>query len=79
MKEQGRGTRGEGRGARGQDEGRVPRLVIPAKAGIQFLFLPYRRKSWIPAFAGMTRKEHNGLLAEITPRERRGVTPSVTQ
>jgi hypothetical protein len=31
--------------------------VIPAKAGIQLLLLPVPDKvSWIPAFAGMTRK-----------------------
>jgi hypothetical protein len=30
----------------------APLLVIPAKAGIQFLILT--AKSWIPAFAGMT-------------------------
>jgi hypothetical protein len=40
--------------------------VIPAKAGLQFLFFPMARKSWMtqtfvcqkrPAFAGMTRKD----------------------
>jgi hypothetical protein len=35
-------------------------LVIPAKAGIQFLALasaslPENNRRWIPAFAGMTR------------------------
>jgi hypothetical protein len=30
-------------------------LVIPAKAGIQFLKVKY----WIPAFAGMTKKKRN--------------------
>jgi hypothetical protein len=30
-------------------------LVIPAKAGIQFLALTPERH-WIPAFAGMTKK-----------------------
>jgi hypothetical protein len=32
-------------------------LVIPAKAGTQFLILPsgsLKLKGWIPAFAGMT-------------------------
>jgi hypothetical protein len=33
-------------------------IVIPAKAGIQFLFcdtrVPLQEESWIPAFAGMT-------------------------
>src|SRR5580658_5703114 len=28
--------------------------VMPAKAGIHGLSLPQQRKSWIPAFAGMT-------------------------
>jgi len=32
---------------------RVPWLVIPAQAGIQFL-LCKRKKNWIPAYAGMT-------------------------
>jgi hypothetical protein len=33
-------------------------LVIPAKAGIQLPRLEFR--SWIPAFAGMTKREVTG-------------------
>ena len=29
-------------------------FVIPAKAGIQTIFVPDTDASWIPAFAGMT-------------------------
>ncbi|TMJ18356.1 MAG: hypothetical protein E6G92_00400 [Alphaproteobacteria bacterium] len=34
-----------------------PSLVIPAKAGIQLLPSALAKGSWIPAFAGMTKKE----------------------
>jgi len=39
----------------------TPKLVIPAKAGIQFLgFVSFasgkKLRNWIPAFAGMTSK-----------------------
>jgi hypothetical protein len=41
----------------------LPPFVIPAESGIQFLRLfrlsskSITRKSWIPAFAGMTKEE----------------------
>jgi hypothetical protein len=38
-------------------------LVIPAKAGIQPLAF-HKKKSWIPAFAGMTTKGY-GLIERI--------------
>ncbi|MFD0326297.1 hypothetical protein [Lysobacter gummosus] len=35
----------------------LPPTVIPAKAGIQRLQAFSHERHWIPAFAGMTRKE----------------------
>jgi hypothetical protein len=36
---------------------RAPRLVIPAKAGIQADCVPSADAAWIPAFAGMTERD----------------------
>jgi hypothetical protein len=45
-------------------------LVMPAQAGIHDLLLSLQRKSWIPAFAGMTRDAQrrwvNGLAVGVT-------------
>jgi hypothetical protein len=32
----------------------MPRLVIPAKAGIHFDLATKKRRRWVPAFAGTT-------------------------
>ena len=36
-----------------------PSAVIPAKAGIQTLLRVWEKRTWIPAFAGMTTGREN--------------------
>jgi hypothetical protein len=38
-----------------------PQLVIPAQAGIQLLLCRREARSWIPAFAGMTKVEGGAM------------------